>query len=112
MKIRARVDPPTMTEFEVELPLYRVHDCGGDDYNSMHYMRIDTKVLLRCVTIIIGKHFNDDTLTYKLEIDTNYHFDDRSSADYNLGRGEYALTKEKWDTVMKEMKEILEAACT
>ena len=122
--VSARVDPPTTREFEVELPLYRVQDCGGDDYSSMHYTKITVgevthcsgvpsmHVILRAVTLVVRHSYNKQGFTYELEIDVNYHFDKRSDADYNLGRGEHALTKEEWDAVAAKMKQALEHACT
>lgn len=88
-------------KFEVEFPIYRFHDCGGDDYSSEHYMRVDRNpdgTMTEC-NINLGSIYRREEQKIEISFDSNYHF----SSDelyYNLGKGEYACTKEQFQEAL------------
>jgi hypothetical protein len=107
MKVKATLEA-TPQEFDIDLPVYRKHDCGGVSYDTMHYARIEQHgETLRKVEVTVANYWRDGERKISLSIDNDYHFDPRSSPDYNLGQGEYALTEAEWNQALASLELVL-----
>jgi len=102
-KIRLLESVPKITEIEVSFPVYRYHDCGGDDFDAEYFVKVDAN--LRQVSISKSHHYTDSHDTWELEIEQLNSLQAGSeSLDYTLGRGKYALTEARWLEVLAEFK--------
>jgi hypothetical protein len=95
----------------VSLPLYRKHDCGGDTFDSMIYMRVDqVGEVLREVSITERQHFGSNEYTVELSIVKPYGFDSRSEIEYNAGTGPYACSEAEWLKAVDLFRIFIESA--
>jgi hypothetical protein len=88
---------------EVEFPIYREHDVGGDDYSSIIYARIEAD------GTTFEVHHTDryrGEEQFELEV-SKTHFNNASSADYYLGTGEYKSSAAAWDEALKKARAYL-----
>lgn len=99
-------------KIEVELPIYRKQDTGGDDYSAVTYTRINEDLS----AIHIGKTVRYgwsrrgfDELEYEVEFEARYRFD-QSGADYHLGLGEYKSSREEFEAIRAELLDRLASA--
>lgn len=108
MKIALTETKKTTREVDVELPIYRHHDCGGDTYDSDRFMRVDAGPdgTLAESGITISDRPGSTETCVEMTFDPRYQFDS-SEPDYNLGRGEYACTEERWQQAVSAAREML-----
>jgi hypothetical protein len=105
MKVKATLQTQP-EEFDVELPLYRKHDVGGLD-DVIHYERIEARGGgLRKVQVTV-QHDYFSQRTWSLAIDDDYHFDEHSSPDHTLGRGEHASSEAEWNQALASLELVL-----
>jgi hypothetical protein len=95
---------------EVEFPVYRHHDVGGDGYEADIYTRIDAdKDGFTEVSITVSHSWqNDEGTKYQIEGPHKCFFDARSSADYNYGRGEYKCSEDEFIKVLNNCSAALD----
>lgn len=86
-------------QVEVELPIYRKHDVGGDGYESVIYSRVDEE---REVSIHKTYRYGSSAVEWQLEIDPSHRIN--GDIDYALGRGEFASHQLEYETALAELK--------
>lgn len=85
---------------EVDFPIYRKLDLLLDEADVQHYTRMQEDGTTFHLTR--DQPYSGDHVKFEFSIRKGFNFDSRSSADYNLGRGEYACTPEEFFAVVKE----------
>ena len=110
--IKFRVRGPEVVEaIEVEFPYYRRHDVG-DEYPSTYYTRIEADGS----TFTIQHDDSGGEEIYELSITSPrpkygdgdlFPWGSGSSLDYELGRGEHALTQKEFETVLAKARAFL-----
>lgn len=103
-KLTVTASRPERMEVEVEFPLFRKHDMDGETYTSIIYTRIE-----------------EDGTNFKIHHSDHYYGDEEfefhihkvafnvaNSIDYSLGRGEYACTRETFESVLAKAAAFVE----
>lgn len=112
MKLKLETTRKEVTEVDVEFPIYRQHDVGGDNHESVIYARIEFKEqglmgpLVTQYSVQRSRSYIGGSESFEMEIQTVL-LDGRSGADYTLGRGEYACTREEFDEVAAKAEAFL-----
>jgi hypothetical protein len=89
----------TPESVEVEFPIYRDHDCGGDDFSAHIYTRIDAD----------GTHYSVHTNDAdEYEISISQREIGGGDRDYILGLGMYACSAEQFARVLAKAKKLLD----
>jgi hypothetical protein len=96
-KINVTVTQEVKKEVEVTFPIFRKHDCSGDDYSCVIYTSITEDMRFHSITK--RDNYRDTDPSYEIE-SGRYSFDGRSGEDYCLGKGEYACTKAEYDEIV------------
>jgi RNA polymerase subunit RPABC4/transcription elongation factor Spt4 len=100
MKIKVCKKTEEWIDVDIELPIYRENDISGEWDSTVIYTRIDAaNDRLREVSITVGSE------RAEIEIDSNYKLD--SDADYTLGRGEYASSREAFEKAVQYLEAML-----
>lgn len=104
MKIKLLETIKEEKEIEIEFPIYRKLDVDSEYRSITIYTRIDQPgdKRMREVNILI-----DQNNRIEIELDNNYLFNQKDTIDYNLGRGQYASTKEEFDEAEKQAQKLL-----
>lgn len=90
-------------EVEVEFPIYREHDVGGDDYDSIIYTRIDAN---REISIHKTERYGGRKQTeWQIEIEDGFNLS--GEVDYALGRGEYKSNADAFNKVLQELRSVV-----
>lgn len=98
MKIKVCKKTEEWIDVDIELPIYRENDISGEWDSTVIYTRIDAaNDRLREVSITVGSE------RAEIEIDSNYK-PDSSDADYTLGRGEYASSREAFEKAVQYLE--------
>jgi hypothetical protein len=106
-KVQAKVKPKSEWEtIDVELPLYRHHDCGGDSYDSDYYTRIEKN--MREITINVSSSHSEGNEKWELEIENNKIL--AGERDWVLCEGQYRSNKQEFDKVWAQFKAAVWAA--
>jgi hypothetical protein len=84
---------------EISLPIYRRIISDGDNYYVEHFYRVDEHK-----EIELTKHHYRDEWEIKTDVP---NFGNHESADFLLGKGDYALTAEEFSEAMKEFREFV-----
>ena len=100
MEVEITKQTKRAVKVEVVLPFYRRHDCGGDNYEAIHYTRVNED--LSAVTICKSFSFGSDEVTYEFEFEDRYNFKCSGDADYVLGKGEYELSADEFYKILAE----------
>lgn len=91
----------------VEFPIYRRHDFDSDYRESTCYTRIEDGGK-RAVSVTVSKEYGTGDVEFELEINTPCRFDG-SDADYHLGRGQYASSREEFDAAIAKLRAALDS---
>ena len=104
MKVTLRKTTVTLQEVEITLPIYREHNLFDDDCDHVILTRINEDLsathLERC------ERYIDDKVTYRIEQEKKYNFDN-SDSDFHLGQGSYKCTAKQFDELLKEITDYL-----
>lgn len=88
-------------EVEVDLPMYRYMDSGGDDYTGDHYMMTRLRSDGGLETVDLHRSSHRGRVSWEIEVVAGVSSGDE---DYVLGRAEHALTAEHWAEKLREFK--------
>jgi hypothetical protein len=102
MKIKLKTKIEKEITVDVEFPLYVEHDCSGDGYESIRYIKRESETMH--INLHKSHSYISGDTTYELEISKRKVND---TADYFLGQGEYKSSKEEFEEMLKEFKEKL-----
>lgn len=104
MKVKLTTSKTTVEEVEITLPIYREHDYGGDNGETIYYVRIAED--LSRVEIKKSRSWSDKRgdWNYEIEFTAKEDFSDKSGADYVLGRGIHKSSAEEFNAVLAELK--------
>lgn len=87
-------------QVEVEFPIYRKHDIGGDEHDSVVYTRIDERGQ---ISITKRDFYLNKETQWDIEISPEYTLS--GEMDYALGQGEYQLSAEEFSAILEELRQ-------
>lgn len=107
MKLNVSVTHKTVEEMDVEFPVYRKHD-ASDERRYIVYSRLDliSANSLGCRLVKIHR-ITQSGDGFEAEV-SSMIFEANDSADYLLGRGEYASSQKEFDEVVAESRAFLQ----
>jgi hypothetical protein len=86
---------------DVQFPLYRKHDLGGEDRSTVVYTQINDD--LTAVHIVEETDHSDQSRKYGVEWEQQYQFD-TAEADSHVGRGRYQCSKDEFKAARQRME--------
>lgn len=85
----------------VQFPLYRKHNLGGDDRSTVVYTQINDD--LTAVHITEETDHSDQSRKYGIEWEQLYQFD-KSETDYHIGPGRYPCSQDEFKAARQRME--------